>query len=75
MAVRQRSTTKLVARGTSEEMSRKSLAGSPYVWVFCWAVERRDVFGSVASCLHSRYKGASDAMHLQHSDSTCDPLR
>ena len=62
MAVRHCSTTTWVARGTSEEMSRKSLAGSPCVWVFSWAAERRDVFGSIASCSNSRYNGASDAL-------------
>ena len=62
MAVRHCSTATWVARGTSEETSRKSLAGSPCVGVFCWAAECSDVFGSVASCSDSRYKGASDVL-------------
>ena len=60
MAVTHCSTATWVARATSEEISRNSLAGSPCVWVFCWAAERSDVLGSVASCSVSRYKGASD---------------
>ena len=38
------------------------MAGSPCVWVVCWAAKRRDIVESVASCSNSRYKGASDAL-------------
>ena len=62
MAVRHCSTARRVARGTSDQMSRTSLAGSPCIWVFCRASKGRDVFRAVASWSHCRYKRACDAL-------------
>ena len=54
MAVSHCSRARWMARGTSEEMSRRSVAGSPCVSVFSLVAERTDVFGLLASCSHSR---------------------
>ena len=66
MIVKHGSTATQVARGTSEEMSRKSLDGSLSVWVFCREAERRDVFGLVPSWSDSRYKRMMHYPNLEY---------